>query len=195
MAERFDAAYYQRYYDDPSTRVASATQTARLARFIASYLIHLGVEVETALDLGCGLGWWRAPLEDMFDGIEYHGVELSAHLCETHGWAQGSVVDYDHGRPVDLVICQGVLQYLDDREARAAIANLARQTKSALYLEALTRGDWREVCDRSRTDGGVHLRSFDWYRRALRPHFRACGGGLFLLHDTPIALFELEQAW
>lgn len=195
MAERFDADYYRRFYEDPSTRVAKPESTARLARFIGAYLQHLEVRVASALDFGCGLGWWRAPLEAMFEGLDYVGVEFSEHLCERYGWQQGSIVDYDHGVSVDLVICQGVLQYLDDREAKAAIANLARHTKTALYLEALTEGDWREVCDRNRTDGSVHLRSIEWYRRQLRPHFRSAGGGLFLSNNSTVALYELEQAW
>lgn len=191
----FDADYYARYYDDPNTRVASAESTGRLARFVCAYLAYLEVEVESVLEFGCGLGWWREPLREAYPAASYVGVELSEHLCEVHGWTRGSVVDYEHHEPVDLVVCQGVLQYLDDKQARAAIANLAHHAGSALYLEALTRGDWREVCDRERTDGEVHLRTLSWYRRALSPHFRSCGGGLFVSRASSVALFELEQGW
>jgi hypothetical protein len=103
------------------------------------------------------------------------------------------VVDYDHGRSVDLVICQGVLQYLDDPAAAAAIDNLARHCHGALYLEALTRADWEKNCDRSVTDGAVFLRPGAFYRRRLRPHFASCGGGLFVRRDAGVSLFELER--
>jgi len=93
----------------------------------------------------------------------------------------------------DLVICQGVLQYLDDRTAARALANLARWTDGVLFLEALTRRDWRENCDRERTDGDVHLRDGAWYRRRLARHFQRCGGGVFVARAAGCSLFELES--
>jgi O-methyltransferase involved in polyketide biosynthesis len=92
----------------------------------------------------------------------------------------------------DLVVCQGVLQYLDDRAAARALRNLGQWTRGALYLEALTRRDWRHVCDRQRTDGNVHLRSGAWYRRRLARTFTAAGGGVFLQNAAGASLFELE---
>jgi trans-aconitate methyltransferase len=189
----FDAAYYARYYEDARTRVASAEDTARLARFVSAYLAHLGTpRVRTALDLGCGLGWWRPALEALHPGLRYRGVERSAHLCETLGWEQGSVVDYA-GPGAELVICQGVLHYLERPAALRAIATLARVTKKALYLEALTKEDWEHHVDRARTDGSMKLRSASFYRKALAPHFVACGGGLYVPHASPAVLFELEK--
>ena len=61
-----------------------------------------------------------------------------------------------------------------------------------LYLEALTELDWRENCDRARTDGNVHLRTGTWYRKRLRKHFLDCGGGLFCSRAAGVSLFELE---
>ena len=103
------------------------------------------------------------------------------------------MVDYRTRHAFDLVICQGVLQYLDDRDARAAIANLASLSRGAVYLEALTTADWEDNCDRRTTDGGVHLRSGSWYRRQLSRYFRNCGGGLFLATTAQATLFELEH--
>jgi SAM-dependent methyltransferase len=190
---RFDEAYYERYYGDPETRVASAESAERLARFVCSYLHYLRIEVREVLEFGCGLGLWRAPLERAFPGVRYHGVEISEHMCAHHGWTRGSVIDHEHGRPVDLVICQGVLQYLPTSQAQRAIRNLARHAGAALYLEALTRADWEQAADQERTDGEVHLRSGAWYRRELGRHFIRCGGGLFVPKDSPVVLFELEH--
>jgi hypothetical protein len=75
----------------------------------------------------------------------------------------------------------------------AAIATLARVTKKALYLEALTKEDWEHHVDRARTDGSMKLRPASFYRRALAPHFLACGGGLYVPHTSPVVLFELEK--
>lgn len=191
-SDPFDAAYYARYYENARTRVAGPEDTARLARFVWGYLEHLGVRPKSALDLGCGLGWWRDSLRALAPSLRYRGVERSAHLCETLGWEQGSVVDYA-GSGADLVICQGVLQYLDRREALTAIETLARVSKKALYLEVLTEEDWAHHVDRARTDGSMQLRPARFYRRALARHFVACGGGLYLPHASPAVLFELEK--
>jgi trans-aconitate methyltransferase len=194
MAERrFDEAYYARHYGDPDTQVGNAESAERLVRFVCAYIDYLRIEVREVIDFGCGVGLWRAPLEVAWPGVRYIGVEASEHACERYGWTRGSVVDYEHGRSVDLVICQGVLQYLPAREAKRAIRNLARHTLSAMYLEALTEADWEQVCDQSRTDGNVHLRSGEWYRRELGERFVACGGGLFLPKHSHVPLFELER--
>lgn len=193
MEDRFDACFYERFYADPDTRVSSEESVGRLVRFVCAYLDYLQVEVREVLDFGCGIGLWREPLQQAFPQLRYHGVEFSDYLCGVHGWTQGSAVDYDHGQPADLVVCQSVLQYLPANQARAAIRNLARHTGQALYLEAVTKADWANSCDQSRTDGDVYLRTGQWYRRALAPHFVSCGGGLFLPKDSPVVLYELEQ--
>jgi SAM-dependent methyltransferase len=189
----FDAGYYARFYGDRRTRVADAATTRRLGAFVCAYLRFLGLAVREVVDLGCGLGHWQSVIELHFPRARYVGVEASDYLCRRKGWRKGSAVDYDHGHSVDLVICQGVLQYLDAAGARASIRNLARLTHGALYLEALTTTDWNQNCDRARTDGAVHLRSGAFYRRLLRPHFLSCGGGVFVHRRAGISLFELEQ--
>ncbi len=187
---RFDAAYYTRFYDE----LGIASGVERLVRFVCAYLDHLGVEVEEILDFGCGQGLWRAPLLRAYPQANYVGVEYSEHACTQHGWTRGSVVNFSHGRKADLVVCQGVLQYLPDTQARKAIRNLARHTRGTLYLEVLTQEDWEHNCDQSATDGEVHLRPVTWYRELLAKHFRNCGGGLFVPHNSPTVLFELEYA-
>lgn len=189
---RFDRAYYRRFYEDRRTAVGSAAATARLCGFVAAYVRYLGLPVRSVLDLGCGLGWWRPALKAHWPRASYLGVEFSTYLCERHGWTHGSAVDFDPGRQFDLVICQGVLQYLDDRAAASALRNLARLCRSALYLEALTQRDWRQNVDRRVTDGAVNLRPGVWYRRRLARAFVNCGGGVFVRRTAGASLFELE---
>ncbi|MBL9078166.1 MAG: methyltransferase domain-containing protein [Planctomycetes bacterium] len=198
-AEPFDADYYRRFYGDPQTRVSDAAAVRKLATFVASYLRYLELPVRTILDVGCGMGHWRTAAAELWPRARWFGVEYSVHLCERFGWTQGSIVDLDvraaTGRTgFDLVVCQGVLQYLDDAAAAKAIGNLGRWCTGALYLEALTAADWRVNCDRTRTDGAVHLRRGAWYRTRLQRHFRSCGGGVFASRRTGVTLFELEGA-
>lgn len=195
--KRFDADYYRRFYDDPATRVADAASVRTLAGFVAAYLRHLDIDVRSVLDVGCGHGHWRTAAAALWPAATYRGVEWSEHLCERFGWTHGSVADFDpeqaFGRAnFDLVVCQGVLQYLDDRQAARAIANLGRWCDGALYLEALTETDWRENCDRQRTDGDVHLRPGAFYRRRLARDFLTAGGGVFVAKRAGATLFELE---
>jgi SAM-dependent methyltransferase len=191
--DAFGEAYYRRYYLDPATRVRAGAAQDRLAGFVFGYLAHLGVPVRRVLDLGCGLGHWRAPLRKRHPRAAYTGVEISEYLCETHGWERGSAADYPGRGRFDLVICQSVLQYLGDDEARAAVDNMARLCRGALYLEIITAEDWREHCDRRLTDGKIHLRPDAWYRRLLGRRFRSAGGGLFLPIESPVVLYQLEK--
>jgi SAM-dependent methyltransferase len=191
---RFDQRYYDRYYRTRATRVTSEREVALLGDFVFAYLRHLGQPVKRVLDAGCGLGFWRGVLQRHHPKARYTGLEYSTYLCETLGWTRGSIADYRPRGRFDLVICQGVLQYLTDPQAARAIDNLARVCRGALYLEVLTREDWRDNCDRSATDGAVHLRSAMWYRRRLARHFRSAGGGLYLHRDSGAVLYALEGA-
>lgn len=195
--DRFGAAYYQRFYEDPRSRVGDEAAVGRLAGFVAAYLQYLEVPVRRILDLGCGVGHWRTAAARLWPRASYQGVEFSQYLCERFGWQHGSAADFTpRGRQpgFDLVVCQGVLQYLDDRAAARALDNFGRLCRGALYLEALTATDWRQNVDRTVTDGDVHLRSADWYRRRLATRFQACGGGVFVARSAGVTLFELEGA-
>jgi predicted TPR repeat methyltransferase len=153
------------------------------------------VPVRRILDAGCGVGLLRRPLGALAPRARYTGLEASDYLCRRYGWTQGSVVDHRARTPYDLVICYDVLQYLDDRAASCALANLATLTRAGLYFSALTREDWRTNCDRGRTDRDVHLRTGAWYIRRLQRRFRYLGMGVWLRRDVSAMLWELERPW
>jgi SAM-dependent methyltransferase len=188
----FDAAYFRKYYFNASTRVTTAAEMRGRARLIAAVLHHAGIPVRSILDAGCGIGLLRKPFAAAIPRARYRGLEASDFLCARYRWVKGSVVDFVPRTPSDLVICYDVLQYLEDGEASAAIANLAKLTRAAIYISALTREDWRENCDRSRTDRSVHLRSGDWYRRRLRRRFNYLGFGVWLRKDVTAVLWDME---
>jgi len=188
----FDHAYYERFYADPSTRVADTSDDQKLARFVISYLDYLGVCIDSVLDLGCGTGRWKAALQAVLPDTPYTGVEISDAMCEKHGWFKGSVATWKGPRS-DLVVCHGVLQYLSDADAKKAIKNLAHHADKALYLEVVSKEDWAHNVDKQLTDGEINLRKASWYRRQLSEHFHSAGGGLFLPKHSPVVLYELER--
>ena len=191
--EKFGQAYYQKYYLNEKTRVSDQTAINKLAAFASAYFRFLDVEVYQILDLGCGVGHWQKATRKHFPSARYKGVEFSEYLCKKYGWTRGSVVDYHDSRTYDFVVCQGVLQYLDNKQCKHAIENLASLTNSILYLQALTITDWEENADQNVTDGEVFLRSSKWYRRCLSEHFIAIGGGLFVKKDMNLVLYDLEK--
>jgi hypothetical protein len=63
-----------------------------------------------------------------------------------------------------------------------------------LYLSALTARDWRDNCDRTRTDRNVFLRDAGWYSTRLRKHFRPSGVGFWVRRGAPLTTWEMETA-
>lgn len=189
---KFDKAYYDRFYRNPATRVGDMKATRRLGGFVCSYVQYLAGDAQTVLDIGCGVGNWREVIVEHFPDARYTGVEISDYLCDQYGWVKGSIVDFTAPEPFDLVICQGVLQYLTDEEAVLAIKNLARLCRQFLYLEVLTARDWQFNCDRSVTDGDVYLREGKWYRERLAPDFLSLGGGMFAARAARLVFYEME---
>lgn len=191
---RFDADYYRRFYFDRRTAVTHRAEMAQRAALIAAYVNYIGMPVSTILDAGCGVGLLRRPLTKLLPHADYIGLEFSEYLCRRYGWLQGSIATWRPKRQFDLAICYDVGQYLDDRTAARAIVSLGRLCRGVLYFTALTEKDWRSNCDRSRTDGNVHLRSADWYNRRLSKWFRRAGAGLWIRRGAPLTTWEMECA-
>lgn len=190
----FDEAYYQRFYFDKKTSVVDPEHMERLGNFVCSYLKYLRVPVQSVLDVGCGIGLWKSIVVQHFPDASYHGVEFSPYLCERFGWQQGSVVDYAASTPFDLVICQGVLPYLSPPDLKAALLNLGRLTKGALYVEAVSREDYeQDTIDEDLTDSRVFRHRADLYRRGLCEGFVELGGGVWLSHHAEVPTFALER--
>ena len=166
-ARDFDLDFFRRFYFDPKTAAVSREDMAARAQFIAAFADYLELDVRRVLDAGCGLALMRPTFRRIFAKARYVGLEASPYLCRRFGWRKGSVVDGRSARPFDIVVCYDVLQYLSEREAERALANLARLSRGLLYFSALTREDWLHHADRTRTDSEVHMRPAAWYRRRL----------------------------
>jgi hypothetical protein len=189
----FDSSYFRKYYFDSATRVTTAAEMRGRARLIAAILHHASIPVRSILDAGCGIGLLRKAFAHVLPRARYVGLEASEYLCARYQWKKGSVTDFAPRSPSDLVVCYDVLQYLDDRDAARAIANLAKLTTAALYVSALTQEDWRANCDCKLTDRSVHLRPGDWYRRRLRRRFNYLGFGVWLRKSATAILWDMER--
>ena len=189
----FDRGYFQRYYHEPGTAVTSRAEMRARAELIAAAVRHTGLPVRRILDAGCGLGLMRAPLLRRLPGARYVGLDSSAYLCRRYGWRRGELQSLPTRVRYELVVCYDVLQYLDTGAARRALRKLAAVCRGMLYFSALTSGDWRHNCDRTRTDHPPGLRAASWYRRELERHFEPLGCGLWLRRGAPVTLWELER--
>ncbi|MGC3976731.1 MAG: class I SAM-dependent methyltransferase [Nitrospira sp.] len=190
----FDRQYYQRFYHDPRTAVTSRAEMQGRARMIAAAVDYVGVPVRSILDAGCGIGLMRRPLLRALPRATYTGIDASEYLCKRYGWRHGSIASLRLRERFELVVCYDVLQYLTTEQARAAIVNLGRWCRGALYFGALTREDWEHNCDQSRTDPDVKLRSTAWYRRELARAFLPLGFGIWLNRKLDIPMWELDKA-
>ena len=189
----FDRDYYQRYYFDARTAVASRSEMRARARLIAAMTQHAGLPVQRILEAGCGTGMLGAALQRLLPRAHYVGLEASEYLCRRYGWECGRVESYRARAPFDLVVCYDVLQYLGDAAAARALANFGRLCRGVLYFSALTRYDLKHNADPERTDAAVHLRSAHWYRIRLRRDFRDVGLGFWVRRGAPIMLWQLES--
>lgn len=177
----------------PRTRVTSRAEMAGRAAMAAAIVRQLDISVYRILDAGCGLGWMKPALRTAFPRASYTGLEVSEHLCRRYGWINESLAMFRPRGRYDLIVCHDVLQYLSDREAVRALANLGRLCRGALYFHVPTLRDWRDNVDRSCSDGDIQLRHGDWYRRRLARHFRHAGCGVHVRRGVPYVQWELEQ--
>lgn len=191
-AERFDAAYFRRYYRG-SGRVHDARELAPLVKGVCGLAAWLGVKVRTVLDVGAGTGVWRGLLGRELPLVRYRSVDVSAHACALFGHERRDISRWRARERYDLVVCHGVLPYLSDREAVSAMGNLGAMCRGLLYLEAITRADLA-VLDLQRTDTAVHLRPGSFYRTGLAHDFVQVGAGLWAARRGPVQLYELEGA-
>ena len=192
-SQLFDAGYYRRFYTDPRTRVTTPEEISRRAALLAAVMRHLELPVRRILDAGCGLGLMRTGLLHAFPEARYVGLEVSEHLCKQRGWVQGSIAKFKSRVPFDLVICNDVLQYLTEREAASALANLGRLCRGALYFHALTTEDWQRNADTRCSDGQVHFRNAQWHRSRLARNFRFVGFGIHVRRGLPVFQWQLER--
>jgi hypothetical protein len=79
--DRFDAAYYRRFYG--RSPVHDARRIAHLANGVLGFAAWWRVPVRSVLDVGAGKGYWRDWLAEHRPSVRYHGIDVSEHACAT----------------------------------------------------------------------------------------------------------------
>jgi trans-aconitate methyltransferase len=190
--ERFDAAYYRRFYG--RGRVHDRQRIAQLGNGVVSLASWWRIPVRSVLDVGAGKGFWRDWLADAHPTVRYHGLDVSEHACRRYGHEHADIVSWKPRGTYDVVVCQSVLQYLDDTDATTAVQTLAVACRGLLVLEVPTIADRDTAIDPTCTDLDVNWRTGTWYRKRLARGFTEVGAGLWLSHSSNAVLFELERS-
>jgi SAM-dependent methyltransferase len=129
--------------------VKSPAELVRQAQFVlASAEFLLGRAVRSVLDVGCGEGQWRAALRRHRPRLAYTGVDPSAYAIARYGARRhlflGSIDSLDQlplEAGYDLVICCGMLNYLQAPVLQQGLRQVAARTGGMAYLELFTRED------------------------------------------------------
>ena len=191
VSERFDAAYYSRFYG--RRPVHDLRRIGHLASGVMELAAWWRVPIRSVLDVGAGKAYWRDWLASAHPRVAYHGIDVSEHACRRFGHEHADLATWRPKRRYDLVVCQSVLQYLDNAAATQAIATLAEACRGLLWLEVPTADDRVHAIDPTATDLDVHWRAGGWYRKRLGHGFTEIGGGLWLSRASNAVLFELER--
>jgi SAM-dependent methyltransferase len=196
MPKEYDRAYFEKWYRDPRHRVTSPAALARKVRMvvgIAEY--HLGRELRSVLDIGCGEAPWSIHLRNFRRNASYLGLDQSSYAVERYGRSRNvkkagvhEVGLYAGAGPFDLVICSDVLHYVDDDDLERALAPLAAMTAGVAFLEVLVDED-HPTGDLS----GWHRRNAAWYlQRFTSAGLVPCGQQCYLPRRIAEKAAELE---
>jgi 2-polyprenyl-3-methyl-5-hydroxy-6-metoxy-1,4-benzoquinol methylase len=188
----FDESYYQRFYEDPKTRVYSAEEHSALAEYVFALARWNQIDIRQVLDVGAGVGLWRDWIATHRPKVKYAGTEVSEVMCAKHGYKHADISRWRDRKKYDLIVCQGVLQYLADPDVAPAVANIASMARGLVFFEVLTRADLRERADQTRTDANVYVRNGSYYRGLFSKHFVSIGAGLHWPRDVELPFWELD---
>lgn len=81
--ERFDAAYYGRYYGRGGVHDRRAI--SNIATGVHGLCSWWGVTPRSVLDVGGGVGMWRDWYRTMHPRVRVRSVDVSSHACERYG--------------------------------------------------------------------------------------------------------------
>jgi SAM-dependent methyltransferase len=196
---RYGRDYYERWYRNPATRVKSAAELARtVAVAVALAEYHLERPIRRVLDVGCGEGRWRAPLLRLRPRIDYLGVDASDWAVARWGTRRNlqrldlaELGTLKLRNPVDLLVCNDVIQYVPDAVLEPALAEFRRLCGGLMFVTAFTAED-EFIGDRA----GWHARPASWYRERLAADgWSAIGSHAYIAPPLAERAAALERAY
>lgn len=169
--DRYDKAYFDKWYRDPAHRVSTPAMTRRKAALaVAMAEYYLQRPVRTVLDVGCGEGQWQPVLARLRPGIRYTGVDPSAYAVKRHGARRNLLCGSFGGLDAlplapayDLIVCSNVLYYVPADELALGVHAIAERLGGIAFLEAYS-SDEGLTGDTS----AMETRDADFYRRLFR---------------------------
>lgn len=186
-AKGFDQSYWDKNYAEPKD-MDGIGNAKNHASYLKSFFELEGVEINSLMDLGFGLGFLSSALIRKFKPWRFHGIEPSTPAYKKGGskisklpyskiklectdlvsWTKKQTAD---ARFFDLGICTSVFQYLSDQEIKAALPVLARMFKY-FYLTVPTDLELdKQINDLEFFDDLAIRRSRADYLKLLSPHF------------------------
>lgn len=149
LNDRYDQAYFDKWYRHPQYRVKSGVELRRQVEFVvrlAEWILER--PLRTVLDVGCGEGQWFPAIRKLRPHVRYDGVDPSEYAVSRYGARRniqlGGIDELDALalRPqYDLVVCVGMLNYLDTPVLVNGLSQLAKRTGGLAYLEIFARTD------------------------------------------------------
>lgn len=196
-SDRYDRAYFDRWYRDPKTRVksgASIHRKAAIALSVTEY--YLERPVRSILDVGCGEGNWLSALRLMRPKIRYTGIDASLYAVERFGKKRNirlgtfdTLEEIGLADDYDLIICSDTLFYLPIEELELGLASLAHRAAGVAFLELYTDSD--SLIGDFPKEG---LQSAAFYRRLLKGHgFLSVGSHCYLGPDMAERAMQMER--
>jgi SAM-dependent methyltransferase len=196
-ARRFDRAYFDRWYRHPACRVKERAELEREVDFVLRATEHiLARPVRTVLDVGCGEGHWYPALAKRRPAIRYTGVDPSEYAV--HRWGRrrnihlgslDTIASLGISGPFDLIVCCGVLNYVDTATLTRGLRQVAAILEGVAYLEMYTASD--RVTGDTRA---AKRRAPSWYRDKLRrAGLTPCGMHLYVGRAMAADLAALER--
>jgi predicted TPR repeat methyltransferase len=197
VSERYDQAYFDRWYRDPDERIRGRGELQRKAAMVVGIAEHLlGRRIRNVLDVGCGEAEWLAPLKGMRPSLDYLGIDPSEYAVERFGRTRrirrGSLQDVGSiagDRRWDLVVCSDVLHYIGEEDLIRSLPPLACMTGGVAYLDVTTVED-----DPIGDMEGFHHRDTRWYRSLFADAgFSPCGMQCYVGPELSEAVASLEH--
>ena len=175
----YDRDYFDKWYRSARHAVNTRDELQRkVALAVAAAEYYLGRRIRNVLDVGCGEGVWRKPLQALRRGVDYHGLDSSEYAIARYGRARnlrlatfGQLGELRFDTAFDLIVCSDVLHYVPTPELRRGLRGIADMLDGVAFLELFTSLD-APAGDKH----GFIPRSPKWYRSVFsQAGLIACG--------------------